>query len=405
MVAEKLKAMLPVGKRGFLAVVLVVALLGAGVLSGVLGAPRVTGVDNEFGDTSNETTEIRTALIVDNPNPFGVKVGNTSVDYTVKMNDVAMASGQQSNLALDRGETTLAFSTKMQNGKIPKWWVTHIRNDEQTTLRIQSKVQSSVVGRSVRVPYSQQIETDIIGEFNSTETRAVNANVPLVSDPVLYVNETSANWGTVTPEKTPIKMRMRVYNPKQVPYTVSEIGYEMTMNEIAVGNGTTKRPYTIPARSKKTLQMQTVVRNQQLDEWWVSHLENDQRTNLKIAFYAKIKLPSGDTVRVPLDSLTYEKQIETAMFQNDSAEGALERANASTSSETTTGTTQSPSGMTDGATSEETTETAKSGDGTTAGNDETTTETDGTTTGTDETTTTDDGGLLGSLLADAFDRH
>jgi LEA14-like dessication related protein len=268
-----LKTLLPIGKRGFLAVVFVAALAGAGVLSGALGAPRVVGVDNEFGNVTNETTEIRTALIVDNPNPFGVRVGNTTVNYTVEMNDVTMASGERSNLGLDRGNTTLQFSTRMRNGKIPEWWVTHLRNDERTTLRIQSEVSSSLVGRSVRVPYSQRIETDIIGEFNSTETRPVNANAPFVSDPVLYVNETSANWGSVTRERTPIRMRMRMYNPKQVPYTISEIGYEMTMNGIPIGEGTTGRPYTIPAKSEKTVRMQTVIRNQQLDEWWVSHLK------------------------------------------------------------------------------------------------------------------------------------
>lgn len=203
---EKLKTMLPVGKRGFLAVILVVTLVGAGVLSGVLGAPHVSGIDNEFGDVTNEQTEIRTALVVDNLNPFGVWVGTTSVNYTVEMNDVAMASGERSNLALNRGNTRLAFSTRMRNERIPEWWVTHIRNNERTTLRIQSKVRSSLVGHSVRVPHSQEIETDIISQFNSTKTRPVNANAPLVSDPVLYMNETSANWGSVGREETLIRM-------------------------------------------------------------------------------------------------------------------------------------------------------------------------------------------------------
>ncbi|WP_458205301.1 LEA type 2 family protein [Haladaptatus sp. NG-SE-30] len=397
MVVGLLKTLLPIGKRGFLVVALVAALVGAGVLSGVFGAPRVVGIDNEFGDVTNETTEIRTALVVDNPNPFGVKVGNTSVNYTVEMNDVAMASGERSNLGLDRGNTTLQFSTQMQNGKIPEWWVSHIQNDEQTTLRVQSKVHSSVVGRSVRVPYSQQIETDIISEFNSTETRPVNANVPLVSDPVLYVNETSANWGSVTCERTPIRMQMVVYNPKQVPYTISEIGYEMTMNGIAVGNGTTGKPYTIPANSEQTVQMQTVIRNQKLDDWWVSHLENDQQTDLKIDFYAKIELPTGDTVRVPLRELTYEKQIETHIFENDSVEGAVEQGNGTTAPDETTDGDSGTTGETETTPTGTTSETA---DEQTRNTDETTTDSDtGGTTDGDGTTTTDDGGLLGSVLA------
>jgi hypothetical protein len=41
------KVLLRLGKRGFIGIVLVVALAGAGVLYGVLGAPGVAGVDNE----------------------------------------------------------------------------------------------------------------------------------------------------------------------------------------------------------------------------------------------------------------------------------------------------------------------------------------------------------------------
>lgn len=391
MVAEKLKSVLPVGKRGFLALFLIVVLVGGGVLTGVLGAPRVSGVDNEFGDVTNEQTEVRTALVVDNPNPFSVRVGNTSVDYTVEMNDVTMASGQRSNLALDRGKTTLGFSTQMQNRKIPEWWVTHIRNDERTTLRIQSEVRSSAVSRSVRVPYEDDIETDIIGQFNSTETRPVNASVPFVSDPVLYVNETSANWGSVTQERTPIQLRMRAYNPKSIPYTISEIGYEMTMNDVPVGNGTTAQPYTIPAKSEKTLGMQANIRNQKLDDWWVSHLENNQTTDLRIEFHAKIDLPTGDTVEVPLRAMTYERQIETDIFRNDSAEGALDDVKANPASGTTVDETE---------TSETTVGKTTTGEETTATSSTATTSDSGT-----ETTTTDDGGLLGTLLAVEIERH
>lgn len=393
------KVLLRLGKRGFIGIVLVVALAGAGVLYGVLGAPGVAGVDNEFGNLTNQANEIETALVVSNPNPIGISAGNTSVDYAVRMNDVAMANGSRGNLALDKGNTTLRFSTRMRNDKIPEWWVTHIRNGEKTTLRLRSTVHFSLVGRSVRVPYSQPIETDAIGEFDSTETRPVNANVPLVSDPVLYVNETGANCGTVTSEKTPIRMRMRVYNPKSVPYTVSEIGYDVTMNGIAVGDGTTERPYTIPGKSEKTFRMRTVIRNGRLDDWWVSHLKNGQKTDLEMSFYANIELPNGETVRVPLRQLTYEKRIETHIFENDSAEGALEatgRVSAGPASDETTTSMGTTAGNTETTTDEApTTETATNTD-TVA-----TTNTDAATT----TTTTDDGGILGSSFPIEYRPH
>jgi hypothetical protein len=176
-------------------------------------------------------------------------------------------------------------------------------------------------------------------------------------------------------------MRMQVYNPKPVPYTVTEIGYEVTMNGVPVGEGTTGRAYAIPPESAETVKMKTRMQNEKLDEWWLSHLQNDQVTDLKITFYARIELPSGQTIRVPLRNLTYEKRIETDIFENDSAEAAL-----------------GPSGGANGTTPEATTD-----GGGTAGAGETTTD-DGVTTTTGETTgddgetageeTTTDGGLL-----------
>lgn len=250
-----LKTLLPVGKRGFLAVILVAALAGTGVLSGVLSAPRVVGVDDEFGNVTNET---------------------------------------------------------------------------------------------------------------------------------------SANWGSVTRGRTPIRMRMRVYNPKQVPYTISEIGYEMTMNGVSVGEGTTQRPCTIPAKSEKAVRIPTLIRNQQLDEWWVSHLENDQVTDLKRRFYAKVELPTGDTIRVPLHQLTYEKQIETRIFENDSVEQANGATSPDGTRETTTdsNTGTTPAGTIDGTVTGTTDEQATTADAPAIE-----------TGGAGGTTTTDDGGLLGRLLA------
>jgi LEA14-like dessication related protein len=166
----------------------------------------------------------------------------------------------------------------------------------------------------VSVPYSQEITTDVIGQFNSEETRPVNANKPLIEDPVLYVNETSAAWGSVSQSETPIDMAFTVYNPKTVSYTITEIGYEITMNDIGVGEGTTSDPYVIEGESETTIEAATAIRNQRLDEWWVSHLERNQVTDLRIDFYARVELPVGETIRIPLDELAYEKRIETDFF-------------------------------------------------------------------------------------------
>jgi LEA14-like dessication related protein len=295
------------------AVVSLVVLLAAAFAAGLLGTPSVAGVDNVFGDVTNETTVVEKDLVVRNPNPIGVQLGESAVNYTVRMNGIPMASGNESGIGLRPGNTTLRFETALRNRRIPRWWVSHVARGERTRLALDAQVQSGL-GVSATVPYAQSIETDVIGAFNSTERRPVNANQPLVSDPVLYVERTNASWGDVSRSKTPIDLRFVVSNPKPAAYVISEVGYDITMNGIAVGSGASDRAYTIPPGGQETIRTRTAIRNARLDEWWVSHLRRNQTTDLRIDFYARIELPGGETVRVPLRGVDYETRVETDIF-------------------------------------------------------------------------------------------
>ena len=154
--------------------VLVVSIVGAFAF-GVLGAPAVEEVDNRFGEASNETTVVYTDLVVNNPNPIGVQLGDTTINYTVRMNDVPMAVGGREGLNIEEGNSTQEFTTRMDNEQIPPWWVTHLRNDQVTNLRIEfyAVVSTDQLAQDVRIPldrltYEETIETDIFGNKNAT---------------------------------------------------------------------------------------------------------------------------------------------------------------------------------------------------------------------------------------------
>jgi LEA14-like dessication related protein len=305
------------------------ASVGAAFALGVVGVPSVEAVENRFGPVDEETTVVETDLVVTNPNPVGVDLGGVTVDYAVRMNDVRMANGTKAGVELTTGETTLPFTTRMRNERIPDWWVSHVRNDERTSVTVDATVTSSLLGgRSVSLAQERRIETDLVSAFDSDETRPVNAGQPFVSDPVLYVNETRGEWGQVTEAETPVEMAFVVYNPKSVPYTITEVGYEVAMNGIGVGNGTTERPHVIAPRETETVETTPTIRNERLDDWWVSHLENDQVTELRIDFYARVEFAGGE-FRVPLDALTYERTIETDVFGNEGDENGTQTENES----------------------------------------------------------------------------
>ncbi|WP_324757906.1 LEA type 2 family protein [Haloarcula sp. GH36] len=294
-----------------------VVVLAVGVVLGVLGAPSVTAVENRFAGVSEETTTIETDLVVQNPNPIGVRLGGASVDYSVRMNGVPIAAGGREGLQLGTGRSTLAFTTEMDNGQVPAWWYTHVQNGERTQVEIDGEVRSSTLGRSLSVTQGDSIETDIIGQFNSTETRPVDANVPLVSDPVLYINETRGTWDrpNLTRQQSPMDLAFTVHNPKSLPYTVSRIGYTVSMNDVEVGSGETTAGHVIRPGETETIDARAAIENENLDEWWVTHLQRNQQTQLRIDFYLVLEA-RGTQIRIPLDPVDYEKSIETDIFGN-----------------------------------------------------------------------------------------
>jgi LEA14-like dessication related protein len=361
-----------------IAVTVVVGVAVGAVGLGVVGTPSVETAENRFTGVSANTTTVGTTITVTNPNPIGVTLNGTTIDYTVSMNDVAVASGEKRGLSLERGNTTLQFSTEMRNARIPPWWVSHIQNGERTRVTIDANITDSLAGeRSVTVTQNRTVETDILGAFNSTETRPVNADKPFVSDPVLYINETRGSWDRAATNRseTPIEMTFDVYNPKSVPYTVTRIGYRTYMNDVRVGSGETDSGALIMPGERETIGVRNVIRNQRLDRWWVTHLQRNQNTTMYIDFYFIVE-GGGKQFRVDLDAIDYETAIETDIFGNKA---------------------QYPTGG----------ETESSGDPTTGGNaggDATGSDdgsTDGGSTGETETpsgaTPTDDGELLGKL--------
>jgi LEA14-like dessication related protein len=368
--------------------------VGGAFALGVLGVPSVAAVDNTFGDVTNETTEVRTDLVVSNPNPVGVGLDGVSVNYTVSMNEIEMAQGGRKGVSVGTGNSTIPLETALQNEAIPPWWVSHVRNGERTTVGIDASVTSDLLGRTVEFDRSREIRTDLLGAFDSDETRPVNADSALVDDPVLYVNETRAEWGSVSESETPIDMAFNVYNPNLEPYVITEIGYDVTMNGVEMASGQTEQGYVIPSQSTERIEFTTGLQNRRLDEWWVTHLDEEvhghQVSDLTIEFYAVIELPTGGEVTVPLDELTYEERIETDIFDEgddvrdaDASDGTDDDGGSGTDDGTSSdgGDETDDGGSTDdgSSTDENTTD-----DGNTS--DDTTTD--------DGNTSDDDGGIL-----------
>ena len=295
--------------------VVLVGSVGAAFALGFVGAPSVVAVENRFGEVTDETSTIRTDMVVRNPNPIGVQLGGTTVDYAVRMNDVRMAEGTKEGVEIETGNSTLTFETGMNNSKIPAWWVSHVSNDEHTDLEVDASVHSSLLGRTFGAPQvTRDIDTNLIGAFRTNESQPIEADAAAVTDPVMILERTEASWGTVDEGTTEVRMTLFLHNPKAYPITLSSLGYDITMNGVDVGDGEAGRTTTIPPGETVPVEATTRIDTQRLDEWWVSHLERNQVTELRMELFLTFDLSAAGAgeQRVKLDEFT--ETVETDVF-------------------------------------------------------------------------------------------
>jgi len=283
------------------------------VAAGVIGVPVVQDFQNEFVGVDDSTTTIGSTIEVANPNPIGAGFLGVSVEYGVSMNDVRMAEGSSGAIEMPPGNSTVELATELDNDRIPEWWVRHVRNDERTAVDVNATVESDLLGQSVPVERTRTIETDVLSSFNSTETRPVNASSPLVEDPVLYVNETTAHWGDVTDDRTGIVVDVYVYNPKAYAIPVSKLSYTIDMNDVRVGAGENTDEQRLAPGEVTRVRTVTYIQNENLDDWWVTHVERNQRTDVVIDFATSVAV-AGTEIDVPLAGMTHRETIETDVF-------------------------------------------------------------------------------------------
>ncbi|ELZ22977.1 LEA type 2 family protein [Natrinema limicola] len=303
-----------VRRRTGAVVLLVVFLLIATVAYGVLevGRPQVESVDNGWGTVTADRTEVETQLTVDNA--LLLRVGGPAADisYTVSMNDIEVATGEKNRINLDGDETTVAVSTWLDNDEIPEWWASHVNRNETTTVRVEPDVVVNYAG--IRLPATewtrtQTVHTNLLEPLETNESQRLQ----VAGQTLLAVNETNAQWGTATATRTPIDASATVTNPTPLPVPITELRYTVRLNGIVVGQGIAGQQTVLRPNSTRTLEATAMVNNSKLDEWWVTHLRNDERSTLTVDFTATLAY-GGVQRTVPLEFLSYEQPFETDLL-------------------------------------------------------------------------------------------
>ncbi|WP_135806777.1 LEA type 2 family protein [Halorussus marinus] len=280
--------------------------VGAALTTGVVSpeAPTVESIDNQWGEVTDETTGVETRVVVNNPNGVGIP-GVAGVSYDVAMNDVTVASGASGAVSLSSGQNELVLRTDIDNRKIPEWWASHINDGEQTTVSIRPSVNAPLFSTELDAQ-ERTFSTDLLAAFDSDSAESVEAG----GRTLLTVEETDASWGTATTDETPLRFSGTVTNPNGEPIEFGTIGYTVSMNDVTVAEGTTGERVEIGANETETIRIQSVLDNRKLDEWWVSHVRNDEQTTLAVEAFAEVETDDG-TERIPLSFMSKRVAFET----------------------------------------------------------------------------------------------
>ena len=135
------------------------------------------------------------------------------------------------------------------------------------------------------IELSNAIETDILAGLSSNVPQKIG-----VGPITLTVKSTKSYWGDVNEDHTEIITMATIYNDNLVPVPITKIQYLVEMNDIRLAEGLSDVATIIQPKSEATLTFVTKLDNRMLDEWWVSHIKNGEKTKVKIVLQPVIEI-------------------------------------------------------------------------------------------------------------------
>jgi len=240
--------------------------------------PSMSDFEREWGDVTDEVTEIRTSVTIENPNTGELgDLVRLSIGETVTVNGVEVADDQSAVESLGSGTNEVEHLARMDNDAVPEWWAAHVNNGERSSVVVDPSVTADVGFTTFVVDVDRRnatVETDVLSGLNAIEPQPLTVEGQRVGT----VREVRAEWGTATTDRTPVELTARIENTGPVAITVSDLAYDVRMNEVVVGNGTATADHRIPAGETRSVTFTVPLDSQAMDEWWVSHVRNGERT-------------------------------------------------------------------------------------------------------------------------------
>lgn len=338
-----------------LVIVVVVAAAGGAVFTGGVESPTAGFEDiGDWGEVTDDRTEVITTIWIQNPNPLGVQISDAlGVEYTLTLNDVALAEGSRNGITIQNGNNTVEQSTSILNENIATWWVNYIQANETINAKANARLNVGVAGltysmyiRESRTQFEDKTPVitavdSAVSEFEDESKYPMRTTVSAKDVPsrlrppsgfadrsvtVDYdIEEVSAEWGSVNSDQTTMLIRMRVRNSGDIGVPPAEhLGASVELNDVSLlrldGDAFTPRDVSrdtvLEPGETQTIVYELQMDNDRVDEWFTSHIRRSERSNVEVNVFMEFGIDKLDvSFRLPQDdTIQYECSFRTGIL-------------------------------------------------------------------------------------------
>jgi LEA14-like dessication related protein len=124
-----------------------------------------------------------------------------------------------------------------------------------------------------------------------------------------YGIQDKGDWGEIENNTVNVISSVYVYNPNSFGLNLSNVNasYSLKMNDVLLAEGS-KAGISIPEEENKTINLVSRLKTEKVPEWWVSHLQNSESSEMKIP----VKIDAGLFSRnFSFSTTAYTDTIET----------------------------------------------------------------------------------------------
>lgn len=288
----------------------------------------------DWEEVNEESITVVSEAWINNPNPLGLSVGFIDIKYSAEVNNITLAEGMIDKVRLNSGNNTQSFETELKQGRIPEWWVSHLQNGENSTVSVPVNINTPVTSFEIDA-FSKEVSTNITSRIeNSLKSIEGNYTGPGIETtrsgftvevrPEIEIRDFKASWGEISEERSEVLMDMKVHNPNQYPIPTPSFGGKADLNNITLANWSANaEPLTdlaeegmIAPGENEDLRFKVGLKNQDMDDWLETHVENEEYTKAKIEAQLIFNV-RGEQFKAPAGGMECIIDIQTDILVDD----------------------------------------------------------------------------------------